>query len=147
MEKTGWQIRVSRRYFDPEFEYYKGESIAEYREQVLKWCQYLADQGFGGMAYPEAFGGQGDMASYIAIMETLSYHDLSMVIKFGVQFGLWGMSVYFLGTEKHHQQYLKDIGTLKLPGLFCNDRDRAWVQCERDRDPPPSLPSQDQNPQ
>ena len=103
---------------DPEFEYYKGESIAEYREQVLKWCQYLADQGFGGMAYPEAFGGQGDMASYFAIMETLSYHDLSMVIKFGVQFGLWGMSVYFLGTEKHHQQYLKDIGTLKLPGCF-----------------------------
>ncbi|WP_421896274.1 acyl-CoA dehydrogenase [Marinoscillum sp.] len=103
---------------DPEFEYYKGESTAEYREQVLKWCQYLADQGFGSMAYPEAFGGQDDMASYFAIMETLSYHDLSMVIKFGVQFGLWGMSVYFLGTEKHHQRYLKDVGSLELPGCF-----------------------------
>jgi acyl-CoA oxidase len=58
------------------------------------------------------------MAAYFAIMETLSYHDLSMVIKFGVQFGLWGMSVYFLGTEKHHAKYLKDIGTLELPGCF-----------------------------
>ncbi|MFN4958386.1 MAG: acyl-CoA dehydrogenase, partial [Cyclobacteriaceae bacterium] len=52
------------------------------------------------------------------IMETLSYHDLSMVVKFGVQFGLWGMSVYFLGTEKHHQKYLEDIGSLELPGCF-----------------------------
>jgi acyl-CoA oxidase len=28
------------------------------------------------------------------------------------------MSVYFLGTEKHHKKYLKDIGTLELPGCF-----------------------------
>jgi acyl-CoA oxidase len=28
------------------------------------------------------------------------------------------MSVYFLGTEKHHTKYLKDIGTLELPGCF-----------------------------
>jgi acyl-CoA oxidase len=58
------------------------------------------------------------MGSYFAIMEALSYHDLSLVIKFGVQFGLFGMSVYFLGTEKHHKKYLKDIGTLDLPGCF-----------------------------
>ena len=51
-------------------------------------------------------------------METLSYHDLSMVIKFGVQFGLWGMSVMYLGTKKHHDQYLRSIGTLELPGCF-----------------------------
>ncbi|WP_421869366.1 acyl-CoA dehydrogenase [Marinoscillum sp.] len=103
---------------DPEFTYYTGESKAEYREQVLKWCQYLADQGFGNMAFPKHAGGQDDMKGYFTIMETLSYHDLSMVIKFGVQFGLWGMSVYFLGTERHHKIYLKDIGSLKLPGCF-----------------------------
>ncbi|HWA35803.1 MAG TPA: acyl-CoA dehydrogenase, partial [Cyclobacteriaceae bacterium] len=68
--------------------------------------------------YPKEYGGQGDMAGYFAIMEALSYHDLSMVIKFGVQFGLFGMSVYFLGTEKHHKKYLKKIGTLELPGCF-----------------------------
>ena len=58
------------------------------------------------------------MAAYFSIMEALSYHDLSMVIKFGVQFGLFGMSVYFLGTDKHHKKYLKDIGSLQLPGCF-----------------------------
>jgi acyl-CoA oxidase len=103
---------------DPEFKYIDTDSLSEYREKVLQWCKHLADQGYGSMAYPKEHGGQGDMASYFAIMEALSYHDLSLVIKFGVQFGLFGMSVYFLGTEKHHKKYLRDIGSLELPGCF-----------------------------
>ncbi len=62
--------------------------------------------------------GGGDLEGYFSTMETLSYHDLSLVIKFGVQFGLFGMSVYFLGTERHHKKYLKSIGSLELPGCF-----------------------------
>jgi acyl-CoA oxidase len=103
---------------DPEFKYVDPGNLDAYREKVLQWCHHLADQGFGSIAYPKEYGGKGDMASYFAIMEALSYHDLSLVIKFGVQFGLWGMSVYFLGTEKHHKKYLKDIGTLEIPGCF-----------------------------
>jgi acyl-CoA oxidase len=103
---------------DPEFKYIETDNLKEYRDHVLQWCHLLARQGYGAMAYPKEFGGQADMAAYFAIMETLSYHDLSLVIKFGVQFGLWGMSVYFLGTEKHHKKYLKDIGSLELPGCF-----------------------------
>src|SRR5882762_7398428 len=103
---------------DREFRYTDTGSLQEYREKVLTWCRHLADQGFGSMAYPKEYGGQGDMDKYFTIMETLSYHDLSLVIKFGVQFGLFGMSVYFLGTEKHHKKYLKSIGTLELPGCF-----------------------------
>jgi acyl-CoA oxidase len=103
---------------DPEFQYVSPGDLQLYRTKTLQWCKFLAEQGFGSMGYPKAYGGQADMASYFTILETLSYHDLSMVIKFGVQFGLWGMSVYFLGTEKHHAKYLKDIGTLELPGCF-----------------------------
>ncbi len=103
---------------DPEFKYIETDNLSEYREKVLQWCHHLADQGFGSMAFPKEYGGGGDMGSYFAIMEALSYHDLSLVIKFGVQFGLFGMSVYFLGTEKHHKKYLKDIGSLNLPGCF-----------------------------
>ncbi len=40
------------------------------------------------------------------------------MIKFGVQFGLWGMSIYSLGTTRHHQKYLPKIGTLEIPGCF-----------------------------
>jgi len=103
---------------DPEFKFIYTDSLSEYREKVLQWCRQLAQQGYGSMAYPKEYGGQGDMASYFAIMEALSYHDLSLVIKFGVQFGLFGMSVNLLGTEKHHKKYLSSIGTLELPGCF-----------------------------
>jgi acyl-CoA oxidase len=51
-------------------------------------------------------------------MEMLSLFDLSLTIKYGVQFGLFGGSILSLGNQKHHNQYLKDIGTLALPGCF-----------------------------
>jgi acyl-CoA oxidase len=89
-----------------------------YREQVLKWCHILAKHGYGSYGYPVEHGGKNDIESYFAIMETLSYHDLSLVIKFGVQFGLWGMSILSLGTEKHYKKYLQQAGTLELPGCF-----------------------------
>ena len=102
----------------PEFAYETSTDINVYREKVLRWCKRLADENFGNMAYPKQYGGGENIADYFAIMETLSYHDLSLVIKFGVQFGLWGMSVMFLGTEKHYKKYLKAIGSLELPGCF-----------------------------
>ena len=103
---------------DPEFRYFHGDNLQARREKVLDWSRLLAKQGFGALAYPGEYGGKNDMEAYFTVMETLSYHDLSLVIKFGVQFGLWGMSVYLLGTEKHHKKYLKKIGTLDLPGCF-----------------------------
>lgn len=90
----------------------------DYREQVLHWCKLLAEQGFGALHFPKEYGGKDDMGAFAAVFETLGYHDLSLVTKFGVQFGLWGGSVLWLGTEKHHQRYLKDIGSMEIPGCF-----------------------------
>lgn len=102
----------------PEFAYETSTDINVYRAKVYEWCKILANENLGNMAYPKQYGGGDNIADYFAIMETLSYHDLSLVIKFGVQFGLWGMSVQSLGTEKHYSKYLKDIGSLKIPGCF-----------------------------
>ncbi|RZJ71007.1 acyl-CoA dehydrogenase [Flavobacterium sp.] len=102
----------------PEFAYFESTDVDAYREKVLEWCKILADENLGNMAFPKEFGGGGNMKDYFSVMEALSFHDLSLVIKFGVQFGLWGMSVYFLGTEKHHSKYLQKIGSLTLPGCF-----------------------------
>ena len=102
----------------PDFAYETSTDTAVYREKVYDWCTILAKENLGNMAYPKQYGGGENSADYFAIMETLSYHDLSLVIKFGVQFGLWGMSIQSLGTEKHYSKYLKDIGSLKLPGCF-----------------------------
>ncbi len=102
----------------PQFRLRRYPNKKEHREQVYEWSKLLADKGLGQIGYPKEFGGGGDLEAYFTVMETLSYHDLSLVIKFGVQFGLWGISVYLLGTEKHHKKYLKAIGDLEIPGCF-----------------------------
>ncbi len=97
------------------------EHIADkdaFRYKVLEWCHQLAEQGLGGRAFPKAYGGNDSMGEYAEIFEMMAHHDLSLTIKFGVHFGLFGGSVLWLGTEKHHKKYLNDIVTLALPGCF-----------------------------
>ena len=92
-------------------------SRAEYRDRVLKALRRLAEKGLGAMAYPEEAGGEGSPARSIAVFETLAFGDTSILVKFGVQFGLWGGSVHQLGTERH-RSLLRDIGSLELPGCY-----------------------------
>ena len=104
---------------DPVFSYDRIPQDKEnYRELVLEWCKYLANQGFGALSYPKDSGGSDDMGSYITVFEMLGHHDLSLAVKFGVQFGLFGGSIMGLGTQAHHKKYLPDTGTLALPGCF-----------------------------
>ncbi|TXF88457.1 acyl-CoA oxidase [Neolewinella aurantiaca] len=110
--------RVKEILLRPAFERKTLRIKEEYRDQVLEWCKILGQEGIGAMAFPEEYGGEDDMGSYAAAFETLAYHDLSMTIKFGVQFGLWGGAVANLGTKRHHDKYLRETGTLELPGCF-----------------------------
>jgi acyl-CoA oxidase len=96
----------------------RGLPTAEYRERVLAALQYIADEGLGRLGYPVEFGGSGDPAAAVAVFETLAFGDLSVVVKLGVQFGLFGGSVLQLGTERHHRAYLGAIGSLELPGCY-----------------------------
>ncbi|HEX2252578.1 MAG TPA: acyl-CoA dehydrogenase [Thermoanaerobaculia bacterium] len=95
-----------------------GLATEEYREQVLAWTRELAERGLGALAFPPEAGGTGDVGAFIAAFETLAFGDLSLVVKYGVQFGLFGGSVAQLGTERHHREYLGPIGRLELPGGF-----------------------------
>jgi acyl-CoA oxidase len=90
----------------------------EHRERVLAWTRELASEGDPAMGFPEAYGGQDAVARSIAAFETLAFGDLSLVVKCGVQFGLFGGAVLHLGTEHHHERYLRDIVTVDLPGCF-----------------------------
>ena len=112
------RTRVRTLLQDPVFQYRPELDTPAYREQVLHWCNLLADQGLGALGYPDEYGGEEDMEAFITVFETLAYHDLSMVVKFGVQFGLFGGSIHRLGTERHHEEYLERAGTLELPGCF-----------------------------
>ncbi|TVP55466.1 MAG: acyl-CoA oxidase [Gemmatimonadales bacterium] len=95
-----------------------GASTRERREHVLERLQDLADAGLGRVAQPETFGGEGNVPGSIALFETLALGDLSLLVKYGVQFGLFGGSVQQLGTEVHHERWLSSIGSLDLPGCY-----------------------------
>ena len=110
------QVRAVLR--QPRFQHVHGLGAASYREQVYRWCRVLAGHGFGALNFPVPYGGSGDMGKFLAAFETLAFHDLSLLIKFGVQFGLFGGSILMLGTERHQRRYLADTGTLELPGCF-----------------------------
>lgn len=90
----------------------------DFRQKVLEQVKHLAQEKYGAMAYPEAYGGTNDMESYAFIFENLMYVDGSLTIKFGVQFGLFGGSIQKLGTKYHHDKYLTDAGSATLLGCF-----------------------------
>ena len=90
----------------------------EYRELVLKWAKLLADEKQTTIGFPSEYGGGESIAASIAAFETLAYGDLSLLVKTGVQFGLFGGAILHLGTRRHHEKYLRDVITLELPGAF-----------------------------
>ena len=102
----------------PFFRYRYGLSKEDYREVVFDWVRELARDGYGAIGFPREYGGGGDLGAFIAAFESLGLHDTSLAVKYGVQFGLFGGSVFQLGTERHHRKYLKEIGTAALPGCF-----------------------------
>ena len=104
---------------DPFFAYPEPGILKEaYRDLVYTWLQRLADEGIGGLAFPRENGGGGSIADFIAAFETIATHDLSLVVKYGVQFGLWGGSVQQLGGEAQRAALLPEIASMRLPGAF-----------------------------
>lgn len=92
--------------------------LEEHRARTLASCRTLAgsDIVFGGI--PEAQGGTGDLGGSVTGLEMLGHGDLSVFVKAGVQFGLFGGAISNLGTERHHETYLHDAMNLTLPGCY-----------------------------
>ena len=88
--------------------------------RALVWEQLgeLVDSGYPLVGFPLAHGGEGDIGGSVVAFQMLGYGDLSLMVKAGVQWGLFGGAVQMLGTERHHERYLRDIMSLALPGCF-----------------------------
>jgi acyl-CoA oxidase len=109
---------VKRLITQPEFRYYQGNDVTAYRKQVLDWTKRLAATGIGRIFMSRSVGGEENLPKSIAAFEALAFHDLSLVIKLGVQFGLFAGSIQRLGTEYHHRKYLPDAASGTLMGCF-----------------------------
>src|SRR5690349_493659 len=80
-----------------------------FRERVKDLVVELAGTGQTGMGFPVEYGGGGDIGASVAAFETMAFGDLSVLVKVGVQFGLFGGAILQLGTKKHHDAYLAPL--------------------------------------
>jgi acyl-CoA oxidase len=95
-----------------------GMSTPDYRRRVRDVVTEVAAGGTTGLGFPKEYGGGGDIGASIASFEMLAYSDLSVLVKMGVQFGLFGGAILHLGTEQHHRRYLPDVIDASLLGAF-----------------------------
>src|ERR1700742_1141335 len=93
-------------------------STEEYRRQILEDLHLLAKTGHSRLGFAREYGGRDDPAGSVVAHEMLGFGDLSLMVKAGVQWGLFGGAGQLLGTERHHQRYLSYIIALSLPGCF-----------------------------
>ena len=93
-------------------------TTADFRERVKDVVVMMAGTGQTGMGFPEEYGGGGDIGASIAAFETLAMGDLSVLVKVGVQFGLFGGAILQLGTKTHHDAYLADLVSGRTMGCF-----------------------------
>ncbi len=104
---------------DPDFAPAVGLSDDAYRDRVFDQLLALATKERGtNIGFPEGVGGENDMGGYVTIFETLGMGDLSLLVKLGVQFGLFGGAIQHLGGDHHREQYLADVIACDLVGCF-----------------------------
>ncbi|MYR08509.1 acyl-CoA oxidase [Gordonia sp. SID5947] len=93
-------------------------TLDEARARILDEMRELAQNGFAAAGFASDHGGSGDVGASITAIEMLGYADLSLMVKAGVQWGLFGGAVENLGTARHHDRYVTDIINLDLLGCF-----------------------------
>jgi acyl-CoA oxidase len=92
-------------------------SMEEARERTLAQLKDLIPTGIPAAGFREENGGGGDPGMAVTGIEMLAQYDLSLMVKAGVQWGLFGGAVQNLGTERHHT-LIPDIINLDLVGCF-----------------------------
>ncbi|MFH5211670.1 acyl-CoA dehydrogenase [Antrihabitans spumae] len=102
----------------PEFLPHYTPDLAEARAKALSQMQLLAAEGYAGSAFSVEHGGTGNVAGAVTSVEMLAMSDLSLMVKAGVQWGLFGGAIENLGTKRHHDLYVKPLIDLDLLGCF-----------------------------
>ncbi|MBH0776396.1 acyl-CoA dehydrogenase family protein [Nocardia bovistercoris] len=101
----------------PEF---AGDPTLDYRAartRVLDQMRAIASMGIAERGFRRENGGTGEPGAAVTGLEMLAYADLSLWVKAGVQWGLFGGAVENLGTERH-RDHIRDLMSLDLLGCF-----------------------------
>ncbi|MGI4895335.1 MAG: acyl-CoA dehydrogenase family protein [Janthinobacterium lividum] len=93
-------------------------SSREHRDLTRERLRRIAAIGGHEMGFSSRFGGGDSPGRQVAQFEMLGFGDASLMIKSGVQWGLFGGAVQALGTETHHAELLPRLLRLELVGCF-----------------------------
>lgn len=88
------------------------------RERTRQQLAGLVDTPIPAAGFPTGHGGTGDPGMAVTGIEMLAQFDLSLMVKAGVQWGLFGGAISNLGTERHHREYVNDTIQLRTLGCF-----------------------------
>ena len=92
--------------------------VEEQRARTLQKLLELARHDYPARGFTEAQGGLGDPGGSVTAFEMIGHGDLSLFVKAGVQFGLFGGAVANLGTSRQHAALLPSILDGSLLGCF-----------------------------
>lgn len=106
--------QLSRELFQPHYTPNTTVARAKVTEQLRRIAAFGASQD----GFKKEYGGTGDVAAAVISIEMLAMSDLSLMVKAGVQWGLFGGAIENLGTERHHEAYMRRLIDLDLLGCF-----------------------------
>src|SRR5690606_35283507 len=93
-------------------------TLDEARDRVLAQMKELVPTGIPAAGFRTENGGTGDPGMAVTGIEMLAQFDMSLMVKAGVQWGLFGGAIENLGTERHHEAYIPALINLDLLGCF-----------------------------
>lgn len=91
--------------------------VDAHRARVRRQLARLAETPWPAGGFPVEQGGTARFADSVTALEMLGHADLSLLVKAGVQWGLFGGAVSLLGTDRHHA-LLPEIIAGRLLGCF-----------------------------
>lgn len=112
--KNAMRARLSDEIFRP---HYTPNTVIA-RAKVGEQLKIMAAAGAAEDGFRKEHGGNGDVGAAITQIEMLAMSDLSLMVKAGVQWGLFGGAIENLGTERHHKAYVRPLIDLDLLGCF-----------------------------
>lgn len=102
---------------DPSLRPTSGLTVEEARQHTTEALSKVLKTGMPYGAFRTDQGGTGDTGSTLSGIEMLGCTDLSLMVKSGVQWGLFGGAVSNLGTERHGE-LVRDLIELRALGCF-----------------------------
>lgn len=112
--KNDMRLKLAHEVFRP---HYTPNTVIA-RTKVAEQLKIMAAAGAAEDGFKKEHGGNGDVGAAVTQIEMLAMSDLSLMVKAGVQWGLFGGAIENLGTERHHKAYVQRIIDLDLLGCF-----------------------------